>query len=135
MPCCVSCTLRDSEGDTQGGSGELKAPTLRLIKLLLVVHIYDAEQDTFKPLQGMPAHLPLQIHNATRALQSIAEGRVLCVVAVFAVASCAPCVTAKQLRAAQLELVQQGVHHQQTSLPSRPAQLDRVMMKPKSLQQ
>ena len=73
----------------QGGSGERNAPTLRLIKLLLVVYVYDAEQDTFKPLPGMPAHLPLQIHNATRALQSIAEGRVPCVVAVCSVASCA----------------------------------------------
>ena len=72
-----------SVADMQGGSGQLKAPTLRLIKVLLVVHIYDAKQDTYTALPGMPAHLPLQIHNATRALQSIAEGRVPCMVAGF----------------------------------------------------
>ncbi|DBA77564.1 TPA: hypothetical protein ACH3X1_009370 [Trebouxia sp. C0004] len=58
----------------QGGSDELKAAALRKIKVLLVVYVYDAVQDTFKQLPGMPAHMPLQIHNAVKALQLINEG-------------------------------------------------------------
>ena len=58
----------------QGGSGELKVPTLRTIKLLLVVYVYDAEHDTFKQLPGMPPHMPLQIHNAAKALDFIDKG-------------------------------------------------------------
>ncbi|KAL0028992.1 hypothetical protein WJX77_010388 [Trebouxia sp. C0004] len=57
-----------------GGSDELKAAALRKIKVLLVVYVYDAVQDTFKQLPGMPAHMPLQIHNAVKALQLINEG-------------------------------------------------------------
>lgn len=53
------CTL-------QGADDELKAPTACLITLLLVVYIYDEADDTFKQLPGMPAHIPLQIHNAKR---------------------------------------------------------------------
>lgn len=61
----------------QGGSGELRAAALRKIKVLLVVYVYDAVQDTFKQVPGMPAHMPLQIHNAMKALQLINEGSVL----------------------------------------------------------
>ncbi len=59
----------------QGGSGETAA--LRKIKVLLVVYVYDAVQDTFKQVPGMPAHMPLQIHNAVKALQLINEGGTL----------------------------------------------------------
>lgn len=62
--------------NTQGG-GELKTKNLRLIKLLLVVYVYDAAQGTFKQVPSMPAHMPLQIHNAMKALQLINEGKVL----------------------------------------------------------
>ena len=63
--------------NTQGGGGELKTKNLRLIKLLLVVYVYDAAQGTFKQVPSMPAHMPLQIHNAMKALQLINEGKVL----------------------------------------------------------
>lgn len=63
--------------DVQGGNGELKAAALRKIKVLLVVYVYDAVQDTFKQVPGMPAHVPLQIHNAMKALQLINEGSIL----------------------------------------------------------
>lgn len=76
--CPSSCCLLVKHGTSalgiQGGNDEIKAPTVRLIKLLLVVYVYDAEDDTFKQLPSMPAHMPLQIHNATKALQSIDEG-------------------------------------------------------------
>lgn len=52
----------------------MKAAALRKIKVLLVVYVYDAVQDTFKQVPGMPAHMPLQIHNAMKALQLINEG-------------------------------------------------------------
>lgn len=42
--------------------------------MLLVVYVYDAVQDTFKEVPGMPAHMPLQIHNAMKALQLINQG-------------------------------------------------------------
>ena len=58
----------------QGGDSELEAPTVCTIKLLLVVYVYDAEHDTFKPLPGMPPHMALQIHNATMALDFIDKG-------------------------------------------------------------
>lgn len=45
--------------------------------MLLVVYVYDAVQDTFKQVPGMPPHMPLQIHNAMKALQLINEGSVL----------------------------------------------------------
>ena len=53
---------------------EQKAPTCRLINLLLSVYIYDDVQDTFKQLPGMPAHLHMQIHNATKALELFDKG-------------------------------------------------------------
>jgi len=55
----------------------LKAAALRKIKVLLVVYVYDAVQDTFKQVPGMPAHMPLQIQNAMKALQLINEGSTL----------------------------------------------------------
>ena len=58
----------------QGRSAELNSLPLRVITLLLVAYVYDAVLDTFQQLPGMPAHIPLQIHNATRALQLIEEG-------------------------------------------------------------
>ena len=60
----------------QSGGGELQAPALRLIELLLVVYIYDDLQDTFKHLPGMPAHIHVQIHNARKALQLVDTGTV-----------------------------------------------------------
>ena len=63
--------------DVQGESDESKAAALRKIKVLLVVYVYDAVQDTFKQVPGMPAHMPLQIHNAMKALQLINEGTTL----------------------------------------------------------
>ena len=45
--------------------------------MLLVVYVYDAAQDTFKQVPGMPAHMPLQIHNAMKALELIYEGIIL----------------------------------------------------------
>lgn len=59
----------------QSGGGEpLQAPVPRLIQLLLVVYIYDDLQDTFKHLPSMPAHIPVQIHNARKALQLVDTG-------------------------------------------------------------
>ena len=55
----------------------MKATALRKIKVLLVVYVYDAAQDTFKQVPGMPAHMPLQIHNAMKSLQLINEGSTL----------------------------------------------------------
>lgn len=60
----------------QSGGVELQAPALRLIVLLLVVYTYDDLQDTFKHLPGMPAHIPVQIHNANKALQLVDKGTV-----------------------------------------------------------
>ena len=50
-------------------------PILRLIHILLVVYIYDAGKDTFRMLPDMPIGIPVKIHNAKRALRSIAEGQ------------------------------------------------------------
>lgn len=66
---------------TQGGSGELRTKSLRLIKLLLVVYVYDAAHDTFRQVPSMPVHMPLQIHNAMKALQLINEGKLVAWVA------------------------------------------------------
>ncbi len=55
----------------------MKAAAIRKIQVLLVVYVYDAVQDTFKQVPGMPAHMPLQIHHAMKALQLINEGSIL----------------------------------------------------------
>lgn len=72
----VAAHMLDSSTAVQSGNGETQAPAIRLISLLLVVYIYDDLQDTFKQLPGMPAHIPLQIHNARKALQLVDEGMV-----------------------------------------------------------
>ena len=66
--------MRTTVADIQGGSGQLEASPIRKIKVLLVVYVYDTVQDTFKQVPGIPAHIPLQIHNAMKALQMINEG-------------------------------------------------------------
>ena len=53
---------------------EYRPPSLRLITLLLVVYVYDIDQDTFKQLPDMPPSLPVQLWNAKKALQSIEQG-------------------------------------------------------------
>ena len=50
-------------------------PTLRLIHILLVVYFYDAGNNTFRMLPDMPTGIPVKVHNAKRALRSIAEGQ------------------------------------------------------------
>lgn len=77
IECCTCMSCQNLQPIVQGGSGEPKAASLRKIKVLLVVYVYDAVQDTFKQVPGMPAHLPLQIHNAMKALQLINKGSVL----------------------------------------------------------
>ena len=52
-------------------------PALHLISLLLVVYIYDAAEDNFKVVPGMPAGASTQMHNAQKALQLIELGMVL----------------------------------------------------------
>jgi len=47
----------------------------RSVQLLLMLYIYDPVADTFVPLPDMPAELPLQIHNAVHALQTIDAGK------------------------------------------------------------
>ena len=47
----------------------------RILTLLLVVYVYDATADTFRPLPDMPRDLPMQIHNARQALQLIDTGK------------------------------------------------------------
>ena len=46
----------------------------RTVTILLVVYVYDAVADTFRPRSDMPKDLPLQIHNARKALQLIDRG-------------------------------------------------------------
>ena len=62
--------------EMQSGGGDYKPPLLRLITLLLVVYLYDVDQDTFRQLPDMPESLPVQLWNAKKALQSIDEGAV-----------------------------------------------------------
>ena len=47
----------------------------KTITVLLVVHVFDCMADTFRPRLGMPKELPLQIHNARKALQLIDAGK------------------------------------------------------------
>ncbi|KAL3156301.1 hypothetical protein ABBQ32_012570 [Trebouxia sp. C0010 RCD-2024] len=70
----LPAVLSTSRSFGESGTGGAQAPAIRLISLLLVVYIYDDLQDTFKQLPGMPAHIPLQIHNARKALQLVDEG-------------------------------------------------------------
>ena len=49
----------------------------RTITVLLVVYVFDCMADTFKPRLDMPKDLPLQIHNARKALQLIEQGQQL----------------------------------------------------------
>lgn len=58
----------------------------RTITVLLVVYVFDCMADTFRPRLDMPKDLPMQIHNARKALQLIEQGQQLSVV-VFCVAA------------------------------------------------
>ena len=58
----------------QGVSIDHRPPSVRLMTLLLVVYVYDMDQDTFVQLPDMPESLPVQLWNAKKALQSIDEG-------------------------------------------------------------
>ena len=60
----------------QSGSGDFNAPTIQLIKLLLIMYVYDTHQSNFIQLPDMPASLPVQIYNARKALQLIDQGAV-----------------------------------------------------------
>ena len=69
--CCASAMLPCM---LQSGSGDFRTPTVRVVHLLLVVYVYDLHLDTFKKLPDMPANLPVQIHNACKALRVIEQG-------------------------------------------------------------
>ena len=58
----------------QGASSDHRPPSMRLMTLLLVVYVYDMDQDTFTQLPDMPESLPVQLWNAKKALQSIDQG-------------------------------------------------------------
>ena len=47
----------------------------KTITVLLVVHVFDFTTDTFRLRLDMPRDLPLQIHNARKALRLIENGR------------------------------------------------------------
>ena len=47
----------------------------KTITVFLVVHVFDFTTDKFRPRLDMPRDLPLQIHNARKALQLIENGR------------------------------------------------------------
>lgn len=47
----------------------------KTITILLVMHVFDCVADTFRPRLGMPKELPLQIHNARKALQLVEDGK------------------------------------------------------------
>ena len=49
----------------------------RTITVLLVVYVFDVMADTFRPRLDMPKDLPMQIHNARKALQLIEQGQQL----------------------------------------------------------
>ena len=49
----------------------------KTITVLLVVHVFDSMTDTYMPRLDMPRELPLQIHNARKALQLIESGKQL----------------------------------------------------------
>ncbi len=70
----MCCELAMLPGVLQSGSGDFRAPTVRVVHLLLVVYVYDSHLDTFKKLPDMPANLPVQIYNACRALRLIEQG-------------------------------------------------------------
>ncbi len=52
-------------------------PTQKFLVLNLLVYIYDAQGDMFKPLPDMPPDLPQQILDANEALQRITAGQPL----------------------------------------------------------
>ena len=51
------------------------AQVLRQIRVLLFAYIFDSQENTFKRLPDMPDGIPLQLHNAMLALDSIDEGQ------------------------------------------------------------
>ena len=57
---CLVSTM--PPGMLQSGSGDFRAPTVRVVHLLLVVYVYDSHLDTFTKLPDMPANLPVQIN-------------------------------------------------------------------------
>lgn len=67
----------------QSGSGDFTAPTVRLIKVLLIGYVYDGHDNTFRQLPDMPLNLPMQIWNAKKALRMIGEGQSSTTATVF----------------------------------------------------
>ena len=57
--------------------GKSQQPAQKFLVLNLLVYIYDAQGDMFKPLPDVPWDLPQQILDANKALQRIAAGHPL----------------------------------------------------------
>ena len=59
----------------QGGCAGKAPQPQNVIRLLLVVYVYDAEQNTFLKLPSLLPVAPVRLRNATLALHKISEGR------------------------------------------------------------
>lgn len=57
--------------------GKSQQPAQKFLVLNLIVYIYDAQGNMFKPLPDMPWDLPRQILDANQALQRITAGHTL----------------------------------------------------------
>lgn len=66
--------LTGSGSVLQHGTDAFGTPILRLMRLLLV-YVYNADQNTFTKLPDMPASMPVSIQNAKLALRLIGEGQ------------------------------------------------------------
>ena len=67
--------VQEREGGAYEGQEQL-----RVFKLFRRKYVYSPNQQTFKPLDAMPAHLPRQIFAAMEALRAINLAGVLLVV-------------------------------------------------------